>query len=551
MKVIPFLFLFVTLSLSAQPTTWNSSTTYSTGNIVVSGSSTYIAVQNVPANTDTSNSTYWEDLANAASQLGIPVETVPNLNSNTILDALPGQAPDANSSAKKSKISVWVSGKVYQAASIVISGSNTYLAKIEVPIGIRPPNVNYWDDLNEVALRMGIPIDAVPKISTEKILKSIPVRWDIRLGYKKGSIVVRNGNSYIAKMDVPIGQDPEVSSYWTNLANAAVALKIPVESVPTLSVNTILSSLPGKSSSSKTSGIQNSVLSVWDNAKGYRKGELVIFKNKTYLAKKTVPAGQNPPSASFWLSLSEAATQLKVPIHVVPKIDTATILASLPNAPPTSTQHKIFLSSSPEKAGDLSGGGEVARGSMITISANPRPGYLFKEWKKGSLLSTSPKDLFMVSEDLNVTAYFKKDLGDDDADGLSNYQELSTYGTNKDSNDSDSDGFSDAFEVEIGTNPLVSDSRLVNYISENPTKFSLVEKAKYDQAMNAYPAQDTNSTPYTNDWFYLPNRGWMWTNSDTYPYFFDQNTSDWLHFENGNSKPTFYEYKTKKWIRIE
>ena len=128
---------------------------------------------------------------------------------------------------------------------------------------------------------------------------------------------------------------------------------------------------------------------------------------------------------------------------------------------------------------------------------------------------------------------------------------MCNYGTSFDSNDSDSDGFSDSFEIEMGTNPLISDSILVNYISENPTKFSLVEKAKYDQAMNSYPAQETNSTPYTNDWFYLPKRGWMWTSDSTFPYFYDQNTTDWLHFENGNSKPTFYEYKTKKWIRIE
>ena len=69
--------------------------------------------------------------------------------------------------------------------------------------------------------------------------------------------------------------------------------------------------------------------------------------------------------------------------------------------------------------------------------------------------------------------------------------------------------------------------------------------------MNAYPTKDTKSTLYKSERFYLPNRGWMWTNNSTFPYFFDQNTSDWLHFENGNTKPTFYEYKTKQWIQIE
>ena len=167
------------------------------------------------------------------------------------------------------------------------------------------------------------------------------------------------------------------------------------------------------------------------------------------------------------------------------------------------------------------------------------------------MFSDSVESKILLNGNRNITAHFEKDLLDSDNDGINNYLESNVYFTSFDSNDSDSDGFSDAFEVEIGTNPLISDSRLVNYISENPTKFSLVEKAKYDQAMNSYPAQETNSTPYTNDWFYLPKRGWMWTSDSTFPYFYDQNTTDWLHFENGNSKPTFYEYKTKKWIRIE
>ena len=32
------------------------------------------------------------------------------------------------------------------------------------------------------------------------------------------------------------------------------------------------------------------------------------------------------------------------------------------------------------------------------------------------------------------------------------------------------------------------------------------------------------TTPYTPDWFFVPNQGWMWTTRTTYPYFFD-NTS--------------------------
>jgi hypothetical protein len=57
-------------------------------------------------------------------------------------------------------------------------------------------------------------------------------------------------DSYIAIKDVPAGNTPSGSSeYWTNLSVAATALSIPVETVPTLSTDTILNSLPGSSPS--------------------------------------------------------------------------------------------------------------------------------------------------------------------------------------------------------------------------------------------------------------------------------------------------------------
>ena len=547
-------FCLICNQASAQPAIWDASTSYKRGDLVIVGTSSYIAITSVPVNNTPPNTTYWSDLAEAATALSMTTDALSAIPTSAVADllvTLPDAAPDSVSSSSVVKFQLWGTGKTYEAGALVVYGSNTYLAKKAVPSGNSPQNTNYWNDLNQVALRMGIPIEEISKISTEKILQSNPLNWDSQLGYIMGSLVIHNGNSYIAKLDVPIGQNPTESSYWTSLADAAIALAVPIETIPTLSVETILASLPSQAPNSGNSGTHSSTFSVWDSGKTYRAGELVIIQNETYIAKITVPAGQTPPNSIYWTSLSDAATQLKVPIRMVPSIDITTLLASLPNAAPVSTHYKIYLSSLPESAGNLSGGGAVLNGNPITLTASPRPGYLFKEWNMGSTVSLMNPYQSEVFQDLNITAHFEMDLSDDDADGLTNYQELATHGTAKDSNDTDNDGFSDSFEIEIGTNPLVSDSQLVDYISENPTKFSLVEKAKYDEAMNAYPAQDTNSTPYTNEWFYLPNRGWMWTNNSTFPYFFDQNTSDWLHFENGNTKPTFYEYKTKKWIRIE
>ena len=90
--VLPILFSY------GQPTTWDSSTTYSVGDLVVSGESTYIATAS-SSNQEPPDTSYWTDLSDAASALGIPAEDVPSLDTTTILDSLSElDAPDTDSS---------------------------------------------------------------------------------------------------------------------------------------------------------------------------------------------------------------------------------------------------------------------------------------------------------------------------------------------------------------------------------------------------------------------------------------------------------------------
>ena len=84
-------------SLYGQPGEWNNSTSYSTGALVVVGTSTYIATQSVEAGISPTSTTFWTDLSVAATALNLPVETVPSLDTATILASLPNAAPDANS----------------------------------------------------------------------------------------------------------------------------------------------------------------------------------------------------------------------------------------------------------------------------------------------------------------------------------------------------------------------------------------------------------------------------------------------------------------------
>jgi hypothetical protein len=62
---------------------------------------------------------------------------------------------------------------------------------------------------------------------------------------------------------------------------------------------------------------------------------------------------------------------------------------------------------------------------------------------------------------------------------------------------------------------------------------------------------DSNATPYTPEWFYIPDHGWMWSQKDVYPWFYDSNSSDWLYFQSGHDNPKFYSNKSEEWITLE
>jgi hypothetical protein len=97
---------------------------------------------------------------------------------------------------------------------------------------------------------------------------------------------------------------------------------------------------------------------------------------------------------------------------------------------------------------------------------------------------------------------------------------------------------------------LVNDAK--TSVTSNPSAYNLVTKSSYDQMMSELmSASDSNATHYTEGWFYLPSRGWMWTDRSVYPYFYDSEDNDWMYFQSGNEKPRFYRYKTKAWLTIE
>ena len=186
------------------------------------------------------------------------------------------------------------------------------------------------------------------------------------------------------------------------------------------------------------------------------------------------------------------------------------------------------------------------------------------EAEHGDFWRNLPDDIHWDDLHVEVSKLTVPTDRDSDNDGLSDYLELFQYKTNPEIDDSDEDGLPDHLEIELGSDPAESDEELVNYLKslteeqvkrsifDNLNSHGLVTREEYDQIQEKIEfSKDSNATPYTPDWFYVPERGWMWTSQNAYPYIYDKNSSSWLYFQSGNEKPLFYNYQSKDWETIE
>jgi hypothetical protein len=106
-------------------------------------------------------------------------------------------------------------------------------------------------------------------------------------------------------------------------------------------------------------------------------------------------------------------------------------------------------------------------GETVVISANPKAGFLFNNWSGDSTATTSSITLTMDASK-RVTANFIQDGGDKDGDGLTNYQESITYGTNPNLKDTNSDSIEDGQAVALGYSPTFNFSALISHLQSHP-----------------------------------------------------------------------------------
>jgi len=125
----------------------------------------------------------------------------------------------------------------------------------------------------------------------------------------------------------------------------------------------------------------------------------------------------------------------------------------------------LNLSSGQPLLGSVTGGGVYNLGQHVQITAQAAPGCIFTGWNGGFAPQGAAFDL-TVANSIAASANFVKDTADSDGDGLSNYDEIVTYGTNPNLADTDGDGIPDGDEVRFtGTSPTSADTSLLGSAS--------------------------------------------------------------------------------------
>jgi uncharacterized repeat protein (TIGR02543 family) len=129
-------------------------------------------------------------------------------------------------------------------------------------------------------------------------------------------------------------------------------------------------------------------------------------------------------------------------------ICTGTITASS-GFPPDATQafsievRDPWLFTSGGANGSVAGGGSHGFNTTAILHATANPGYLFASWTGDATGTDNPLSVLMDA-DKTITANFGPDTNDDDDDELTNYQEIVEYGTNPTKPDTDGDGVKDS-----------------------------------------------------------------------------------------------------------
>ena len=174
-----------------------------------------------------------------------------------------------------------------------------------------------------------------------------------------------------------------------------------------------------------------------------RAAEMPDGTGLNFLAPLQAPLGTVPPAGRFWSAPTPSNTLL---------LTWENVLAGRDTNSPVTFQTELFPNGDFAYRYDLYGRTRVSALSNFAIGAQSNGG--------GETYALNDPSKLVDGLELRWRAFGVLDpnAGDNDGDGLTDYDELTLYGTDPSMPDTDLDGLPDAAELAAGTNPLARDT---------------------------------------------------------------------------------------------
>lgn len=269
----------------------------------------------------------------------------------------------------------------------------------------------------------------------------------------------------------------------------------------------------------------------FDESVSYTENQIVVFEGVSYLSLQNVPAGTPITSTSHWMPLlntmpsvpSTSAPDIKPSVSDLPDDypdDNDSDLDGIPNSV------EIEIGSDPNDSDsiifDYALQLGVSRG--IELVRNAPESY--------DLLTLSAYNLALSEANASSELALANAMND----GIE-------AGVNRVLSEPNSYSLFSMSELSQAT------SQGIQSVLANPTSYDLIRKIDHEEIIEGFQVSgDSLNTPCTEGWFFVPNRGWLWTTTTVFPWIYDNGSKNWFYFQKGQSMPVFFDNNLQRWI---
>jgi len=89
-------------------------------------------------------------------------------------------------------------------------------------------------------------------------------------------------------------------------------------------------------------------------------------------------------------------------------------------------------------------------------------------------------------------------------------------------------------------------------VYSNPGEYNLLTLEEFDESViDILKSKTISSMPYTSGWFFVPDRGWLFANQSSFPWFYEPQNNNFMMWDQLEGNASFYHPKARMWVSVD